>query len=281
MTLPWWTAVPSARTALACGEGQHQLVWENGALTVPDHADPEGERALAALGGEAFECIELLDGWGRNAENLDVLLLGSRGSSDLIPVPDEQQGGPMRPPRNVRAGGPPGVSSGSASSSVYFYSSGGRSARPGMPENPDEDLARLLPLGGGLDRRLQATVAAHWRERLDNADAELEKLRPRLQAAVYGRVLATLSSWLARTDLAIDLELIADGSAPSLGRTGEDRIAVALPFGWLVEVWARGLELIWGRFCLDASTSDGLQWTLTTVGPDLGEPAVITVILPG
>ena len=35
----------------------------------------------------------------------------------------------------------------------------------------------------------------------------------------------------------------------------------------LVNVWARGLAVIWGRFCLDASTEDGRRFTLTTVAP--------------
>ena len=64
-------------------------------------------------------------------------------------------------------------------------------------------------------------------------------------------------------------------------QAGEDRyVRVELPFGWLVDVWAQGLAIIWGRFCLAArSTGDDRTWRLTTVGPDLARPSVVTLQL--
>jgi hypothetical protein len=54
-----------------------------------------------------------------------------------------------------------------------------------------------------------------------------------------------------------------------------------LPFAWLAEVWSKGLATVWGRFCLDAKSDDGRRWTLTTVGPDLGDSAPLTLELSG
>ena len=53
-------------------------------------------------------------------------------------------------------------------------------------------------------------------------------------------------------------------------RRTDGGIAVALPFDWVADVWARGLALVFGRLCVAAESSDGLRWTLTTVGADLG-----------
>lgn len=76
------------------------------------------------------------------------------------------------------------------------------------------------------------------------------------------------------------LSLAPDGAPPALWPGADGGIVVALPFRWLVDVWARGLEVIWGRFCLAVSTTDARTWQLLTVGPDLGEPATLTFTLP-
>jgi hypothetical protein len=274
MTLPWWTGVPAAQTTLTCGLATHRLVWKEGALTAPDHADPEGERALAALGGEPLACIELLHAWRQHAEDPGVLLLGSRGPADLIAVPEEMPHQLARRPRPATLS--PGARIGG--SMVAYASAGG--PRPASDPDPEERLARLLSLGGGLGRRLDATVAAHWRDRLLSPDAETDRLRARLHAALFGRVLATLAGWLGQGDVTMELELAPETASPSLRRAADGSLAATIPFGWLVEVWARGLEVVWGRFCLAATTADGHEWELRTVGPDLDEPTTLTVSLP-
>ena len=62
---------------------------------------------------------------------------------------------------------------------------------------------------------------------------------------------------------------------PALARDG-DGLAAELPFGWITDVWARGLGTCWDRFCL-AAAPDGDGWALSAVGPDLGPPAPITI----
>jgi hypothetical protein len=136
----------------------------------------------------------------------------------------------------------------------------------------DEELPTLLGLGGGLPDRLVATVAATWAERLDEAEPQL----PRLQAALYGRAATSLRGWLGEPAARIKLSM---GEPARLSRNAR-AIRAQLPFSWLVDVWAKGLATVWGRFCLAATSDDGLRWTLTTVGPDLGEARPLVIELP-
>jgi hypothetical protein len=271
MTRPWWIGVPAAEATLACGEETHRLVWEEGILTAPDHVDPDGERALAALGGEPLACVAMLDAWRDHAEDPDVLLLGSRGPADLIAIPEEtpHQLGLARPRR-------PSPRSGAGFGQVVMVASSALGAPAPEPDGA-KTLARLLSLGGGLSRRLDATVAAHWRARLLTPDTETERLQARLHAALYGRLLATLIGWLGRTDIALQLELASEAAPPSLRRAADGSLLATISFGWLVEVWARGLEIVWGRLCLAATTTDGLEWELQTIGPDLDEPTTLII----
>jgi hypothetical protein len=151
----------------------------------------------------------------------------------------------------------------------------------------EEDLLGLLGLGGGLPDRLQATVIAAWTERIaarrttaaPDADAELAAATPRLSAALHGRLAGALRSWLGRAELELDLEMIAAGATPSITATGPARLVARLPFAWLGDVWCRGLATVMGRFTVAAETIDGCEWTLSTLGPELGPPATVTVRL--
>jgi hypothetical protein len=93
-------------------------------------------------------------------------------------------------------------------------------------------------------------------------------------------VLATLSGWLGQKELTLTLELSQETASPALQRGADGGITATLPFGWLVDVWARGLEVIWGRFCVGAMMVNSREWELLTVGPDLGSPTVLTIALP-
>jgi hypothetical protein len=132
-------------------------------------------------------------------------------------------------------------------------------------------LGPLLALGPAFQDRLSATVAAAWRDRL-RAGAEPD---PRLEAALYGRLLAALRGWTGRPDLELDLVMVAEGQPLAL--TGQAKLIRAeVPFGWLIEVWARGLAMVWGRFCLSAVPA-GAALELSVVGPDLGEPELMVL----
>jgi hypothetical protein len=233
-----WIGFPAAESPVVCGADTHRLRWEAGELRALDHDDLEGERTLAALGGTRSGCIDVIDAWHRYATDLRVLVLASRGPSDVLAAADPQ----------LHRGAPP-------------------MPAPMIPGA--EGLAALFALHGGLPDRLVATVAASWASRTQEA-------LPPLHAALYGRLVATLRPWLGDPNLDVTLEL---GEKPSLVRDGS-RVRAELPFTWLTDVWARGLAVTWGRFCLVAGSEDGRSWTLTTVGPDLGAPEQVGLELP-
>ncbi len=290
--IDWWVGIAPAQATVACGVEQHRLRWEGGTLYALDHADPEGERTLAALGGEPCACIELLDAWDRHRDDPRVLVLASRGPADRIAPQEEEQGpyGTARPrvlaPRSSNVGGFSSSRAGVVGTAVFGVQSVRRRALAGPPagrtkqERTEEELIALLGLGGGLPERLQAGVAATWRQRIASRERGVARVRPQLHAALYGRFLATVGAWLGGSGQRVRLTMIGERGRPRV--TEEDgAVAAELPFGWLAEVWCRDLALVGGRLCLAAATEDaGRTWSLTTVAPDLGPSAVVTLALP-
>jgi hypothetical protein len=254
----WWRGLAAAQATISCGGREHPLRWAAGRLHAPAHADVEGEQILVALGGRC-PCVDALQAWTAHADDLHVLVLASRGPADPVALRAE--------PRPGR-----GRSHGMIMRSVH----GGAA-----PDEPEDEMSVLLGLGGPLQDRLTATVAAAWRRRLREGDTAALAARPALHAALYGRVTAALRSWTGRPDLRVGLTMIDEGQQPSLAGLGEE-IAAELPFGWIVDVWARGLSTVWGRFCLSASPAspgpDG--WVVSAVGPDLGPPRPIMLPEP-
>lgn len=274
---PWWAGLAAAETRLDCGGQPHRLRWSAGQLTTPDHTeDLEGEQILSALGGQSYPCLDVLDLWAGHAADLRVLILASRGPADPLAA--------WAPPQSGWTG------------YTARGGSAGRRGRPagsfamlthGQPDDPDDGLPRLIGLGGLLPDRLAATVIATWAGRLrvpagaGAADAgDVAAARPALHAALYGRAVTALRSWAGRRDLAVTLTMIPEDQPPRLARDG-DGIAAELPFGWLADVWARGLATCWGRFCLAAAPQpSGDGWLLSTVGPELDSPRPVTLSAP-
>jgi hypothetical protein len=292
---PWWSGLVPAQATIACRDHAHRLRWEAGALHALDHDDPEGERALAALGGQRCACVDVLDAWGHHDSDPRVLVLASRGPSDPLAAQAgwtaqlgalEPVGMPtivntsrralLRRPSRRRA-------MAARSGTSHFYASiANRPTTPGqlaLRTQAESELVALLGLGGGLQDRLVATVAAHWAERLEQPRGALDGARPQLHASMQGRLAAAVRTWLGRTDLGVELAMIDARRQPALTEV-EGVVRAELPFSWLADVWSRGLSTVWGRFCLAATTDDGRAWTLSTVGPDLGPPAPVRVELP-
>lgn len=71
---------------------------------------------------------------------------------------------------------------------------------------------------------------------------------------------------------------ITAGAAQALASDG-DGVAAELPFGWISDVWARGLGTCWDRFCLAAGPA-GAGWEVSAVGPGLGAPEPIMLSGP-
>lgn len=296
--IQWWKSLSPAQAPVECGGERHRLHWEDGILRALDHADAESERTLAALGGQSCTCLDLIQAWEHHRDDLRVLVLGSRGPTDLLAVHDDasaQLG--VSAPQMVTGGV---AFAGSASRApvrrVQRMSAMGRrrtsgwtayAPAGGFPRPPgrmsqkacaENELLALLGLGGGLPERLVATVAAAWKERLQQSRRPPAQSHAQLQAALHGRVFAAMRSWLGASGPESQLRMIGENGKPKL--IPEDAyIRAELPFGWLSDVWAPGLATIWGRFCLAAATDDGHSWRLTTVGPDLGSPSIMTLQL--
>ena len=272
MSTPWWQGVPPVAAPVSCDGHEHELRWASGDLRAPDHSDLEGEQILSALAGQRPACLAMLDAWAVHAEDLHVLVLASRGPADPVVVRLDE----MSP-----AGwtGSPAVGTAAMRRRRAAVAAVMRGGGPAAGDQ-ENTLATLLSLGGPMQARLTATVAAAWRERLRDGAAPADaaaaaEARPALHAALYGRVVATLRAWTGRPDLRVALTMIPEGARPALARDG-DGLAAELPFGWITEVWARGLGTCWDRFCL-AVAPDGDGWTLSAVGPDLAPPAPITI----
>ena len=238
----WWAGIPAAEVPVVCGRGTHTVRWEAGELIALDHGDPEGDVARAALAGETVPCLELLRTWSRRADDPHVLTLASRGPTDPLDMDIDglrfDYGAPRR--------------------------------------QTEEQTLRLLAAGGRLPDRLQATTAAIWTRRLRTGHAALGTVRPQLEAALYGRVLRTLRSWLGEPQLSVELTMIGPEEQRRIVRPAE-RVEVSLPFCWLSDVWMRGLAVTFGRLCIAADTTDEASWTLATLGPGLADVRQFTI----
>jgi hypothetical protein len=286
---PWWLGLAPAQTTVHCAGRQHQIRWDAGQLSALDHEDLEGERALAALGGQRRPCIDLLDAWKRHQDDARVLVLATRGPADQLaesedPYPHLGLGQPqvLQGPTGLarRRRGRGFSSMGPQAAAIYSAGWTGSAAtgRISKTAQAESELIALLTLGGGLHDRLVATVAAAWTERLRQPDGAGARVRPRLQAALHGRVFDTIQRWLGGPPLQTQVRMIGEAEKPTL--VAEDGVLRAqLPFAWLVDVWAKGVATIWGRFCLAATRQDAQTWRLLAVGPDLGPPAPITLQL--
>ncbi|MGH8962362.1 MAG: hypothetical protein ACRDWT_14420 [Jatrophihabitantaceae bacterium] len=283
--------LPSLSVPVRCGDDDHTLDWAAGELTTTDHPDADRERTLSALGADPSPCIEIVDRWSRHRADLDVLVLASRGPADPVTVGESYAGharvghshvgssssayastlsvarfAPLQQPRRRGRGGKQGWTS---------YSPIGSGAVPGVAGDHEDEVIALLGLGGLADR-LVATVAATWADRIDSNDASVAVALPALHAALYGRAVAAVHSWLGDASAVVELSMCDPGQAPALTREA-DVVRLALPFSWLSDVWARGLATLLGRFCLSATAVAPDRWTLQAVDSGFGPARSITV----
>ena len=281
-TKPWWENHSPAEMSVDCSGQKHLVRWQDGGLVLLDHDDPEGERTLAALGGDACECVEILGSWARHRDDLRLLVLGSRGPSDPIIHIDELLGrggtssaifvggsSPMRSRRAVISS-----TSGWVGHSLLARARGGL-AQLTRAAGPDE-LLKLLQSGGGLSDRLEATVLADWSERIASEDERCDAERPSLTVALYGRATMALRAWLNEPDLAITLDMIDPSDQPDLTR-GPEGIHARLPFRWLIDIWARGVSVVLGRFATQLLDAEDERQRVLTVSSDLRDIRPVTI----
>lgn len=287
MTGTWWEHFPPAQAILQCSGVEHHLRWERGELHALDHDDVAGERALAALGGEQYPCIDLLRSWARHDDDLRVLAVASRGPTDPIRwnhLPQGWSGPPIQPigPGPIR-GMVPTVGVPHALPHPPIVRTlprvvGINTAAAGAAQPEMDDLVTLLALGGAVPHRLVATVAARWTARVATLDLETSPERAALTAALYGRALCALRAWIGEPRLGLELELIRPGESPAISRV-DQTVHASLPLEWIIDVWAHDLASILGRFALGVLSRDDDQVTLLTVGSALTDPRPMTISL--
>ena len=154
----------TGRGPVSCAGREHQLRWADGELRVPGHPDLESEKILRALAGESYACLDVLEAWQVHADDLRVLVLASRGPADPVAVRPEEPGPTGWTGWTGRAAAARMQRRRSAVTAVL----GGGAPASREREDP---LATLLSLGGPMQTRLTATVAAAWRERLRDGAA--------------------------------------------------------------------------------------------------------------
>jgi hypothetical protein len=268
--------LPPAELVLDCPAGEkHRLHWANGELTAPDHPDATRERALAALGADPYPCLEIVERWQQHIDDLDVLVLASRGPGDRLTeqAPRSHRG-------HTHGGRAVGwfshVSSASPTPGRYAALSAARIGRRGHHDWESDEVGDLLSLGSGLADRLVATVVAAWVDRITSGDESVRSARPSLHAALYGRAVLAVRTWLGDPTAQVAVQMVVP-DAPRVLVRDADGIRLEVPFAWLLEVWALGLTTVVGRFCLHADQTGADSWTLKTVGPDLGEARTIRI----
>lgn len=66
---PWHAGYPPVTVSLDCGGATHRIRWDDGRLALLDH-DRAAEAAVGALGGATPRCLEVLDAWREEHEQL-------------------------------------------------------------------------------------------------------------------------------------------------------------------------------------------------------------------
>ncbi len=89
MTSPWWAGFAPAEAHVSCGGGQHAVRWADGRVEAADHPDADGELVIAALGGAATPCLDLVSTWERHCDDLSVLAAGPRSADDQLTISPE------------------------------------------------------------------------------------------------------------------------------------------------------------------------------------------------
>jgi hypothetical protein len=311
---PWWALLPPAQTGVSCGGHTHQLRWSEGTLIALDHPDAEGERVLAALGGDRCECIDVVESWGTHGDDLEVLAIGPRSAADRLTIgPDKiaqlQGGGMWRPsasrsvlsyarlrprttlPALLRARLVPHRATQLRASAFFSGSYVTRSGsayvmrgprKQGQPERDAEwrvGLLSLLALGSEFQFRLSATVAAAWAGG-GNRAGEAGARRPVLVAALAGRVAPAVAAWLGTEPDLVDAEPHEGpgwGRLQASGAGSERKVSVALPVGWLASVWAAGLAVTAGHLIVAVTQAAWPDATVLGVPEPGAGPVILNV----
>jgi hypothetical protein len=245
----WAVPVPPAETTLRCGPNRHRLRWEAGRLAALDHADPDGEAVLVALGGAEPACVAVLRHWRDHAADPRVLVLGARHPGESVAPGAED----LEWARNVlRQRTEQGQRSEQGRRRVRSVPTFAR-ASSGDPE-ADFALLSLLSLDAPVQRRLQSEVAANLAAAGGGPESSAWAV---IEAATVGRLLPVLRRWagMRRYEISIGAPGCADGPA----------VAVSVGPQWLAQVWGPYLAVVDGHLVLEVHDADDVGAEVTAL----------------
>lgn len=279
--------------SVACSGQQHRIRWSAGELEALDHEDPDGERALTALGGPSCACLDVLDAWTRQQSSTRPLAALSRGIRDPV-QPQEIGVGPgfrgqhgallragARGPTRLPRPGSGWVSTSAPQTTTYGSIPGLGGPQKGDQESDVSDLGILANLGYPMTLRLVATVTTALLNQEGSAASSSVQpsVQPALRASLFGRSWSALRDWLGVPDLQMELVVADPSEEPTVELGTSDPLRVFLPLDWVVSVWGRDLTVVAGRFCLGVIESTDTRTTLLSVGADFEAPRRLTVEL--
>jgi hypothetical protein len=248
--VPWWLGLEPADAEIQCEGARHRLRWAGGALHADDHLDIEAERALAALGGDAPPCLDLIRLWQQYAADPQLLTLARRPGEPPIGLAD-----PITP-----------------------YSAALATAKwpAAMRQQLEDrfrrriDLERLLALPGPMVDRLTLSAFADAADEWDD-DAFRAEHGLRAGAALHARAAPALRRFggrLARGIAGVTVAPALPGAGPAVVARLDSGTALTihaeLPISWLVDVWGRGISEPAGRLVLGVRDADefGREFTV-------------------
>jgi hypothetical protein len=273
MTAPWWQGYAPAEAWVRCRGADHVVRWAAGRLATPDHDDLDGDRRAAARDGARCACADLAHVWAEHLDDLDVLVLASRGRADqLVPAPERRALDLTGDDGAAMIAGRLGPHPSRATLGATTYFTVASSA------TEPEPLADLLGVGGQLDARLAATVAACWSAWLADGHPRARAARAALGAALTGWATSALREWLGVPHQAVDVEMVPTGAPTGLIRRGSTVVA-RLPFEWLVRVGLRDAAVVLDRFVVGVADDTENRWTFETVDRTFTERRPVTVAL--
>lgn len=248
----WFTSLPPCETPVPCGQARHAVRWEAGEFRLPNHADPEAELVLAALGGEKARCVEIAEAWRRHTADLTMLGVGPRSVADEVAVSWDDVDAAAQAARSgsvifrgqykatTLASPPLAAMARAAVRRQQYQQEAGEAGQRRL------DMLSLLALGTAFQVRLSGQVVAAYADRLDEPDEVGRPVRPVLTAALDGRLVPVAEQWLGIDPDQVKVSLHRGegwGSVELTGRGQQRRLLVSLPAWWLARVWACGLAL--------------------------------------
>jgi hypothetical protein len=248
---PWWLGMPPVEAEAGCQAAPHRLRWEQGDLTPIDHADPEGERLLVALGAEPVGCLEITTNWDQHSRDARLLAIGPRERTDRLALTggdlaevgrhlsniaaSHRSRWPVQAAERLVAVDPRRVSAANQQRRPFAFRSLGLAASVmasgeagwrnhvgllelcTMPRHLLDRLQLQIWASRAQDLRGAALVLAAATDDLENAagdaPAHYSRDRPALLAAAIARVRAAVIAWFAPPSQGPDPEVAVRLSA--------------------------------------------------------------------